>query len=144
MEQQFRIKMDCVFCDIVRRQAPASIVYEDTHTVAFLNRHQLNPGHILVIPRDHIEDIFDIPAPLLGAVARTVKQVSQMLRDQMGYTNLSIWQSNGAIAGQEIFHLHVHVLPRRREGELGFYQQPPPLPSRKQLEQIAAKLRGKS
>jgi histidine triad (HIT) family protein len=102
----------CIFCKIVRGEAPASIVYEDEAVMVFLDKRPLNLGHTLVIPKAHYVDIFDIPETLLHKVHKVAKQVSPVIKKATNADGISIIQQNGKAAGQDIFHLHVHVVPR--------------------------------
>ena len=102
----------CIFCKIVRKQAPASIIYEDETVMAFLDIRPLNEGHTLVIPKKHYVDIFDIPEDQLSKVHTAAKQVSIAAKKATNSDGVSIIQQNGKAAGQEIFHFHVHVMPR--------------------------------
>ena len=102
----------CIFCKIVRKQAPASIIYEDETVMAFLDIRPLNMGHMLVIPKAHYIDIFDIPEEQLSQVYRIAKQVSFAVKKATNADGISIIQQNGKAAGQDIFHMHVHVVPR--------------------------------
>ena len=102
----------CIFCKIVRRQAPASIVYEDDAVMAFLDIRPLNEAHTLVIPKNHYVDIFDIPADQLSKIHVVAKQVSAAIKKATNSDGISIIQQNGKAAGQDIFHIHVHVVPR--------------------------------
>lgn len=102
----------CIFCKIVSKQAPASIVYEDETVMVFLDIRPLNIGHTLVIPKAHYVDIFDIPETLLSQVHRVTKQVSFAVKKATNADGISIIQQTGKAAGQDIFHLHVHVVPR--------------------------------
>jgi histidine triad (HIT) family protein len=102
----------CVFCKIVRKQAPASIIYEDADVIAFLDIRPLNLGHTLVIPKAHYVDIFDIPNKLLSKAHMVGKQVSPAIKKATSANGISIIQQNGKAAGQDIFHFHVHVVPR--------------------------------
>ncbi len=102
----------CVFCKIAQKQAPASIIYEDESIMAFLDIRPLNLGHTLVIPKAHYVDIFDIPDNLLSKVHKVAKQVSPVIKKATNADGISIIQQNGKAAGQDIFHLHVHVVPR--------------------------------
>ena len=102
----------CIFCKIVRKQAPASIVYEDETLIVFLDLRPLNIGHTLVIPKAHYVDIFDIPEKELSQVHKVAKQVSFAIKKATNADGISIIQQNGKAAGQDIFHLHVHVVPR--------------------------------
>ena len=102
----------CIFCKIAAKQAPASIVYDDKSVMAFLDIRPLNLGHLLVIPKAHYVDIFDIPQKELAAVHIAAKQLSSAVKKATGADGISIFEQNGKAAGQDIFHLHVHVVPR--------------------------------
>jgi histidine triad (HIT) family protein len=102
----------CIFCKIVQRQAPASIVYEDKTTMAFLDIRPLNMGHTLVIPKAHYVNIFDTPKTVLSQVHLVSKQMTFAVKAATNADGISIIQQNGKAAGQDIFHLHVHVVPR--------------------------------
>jgi histidine triad (HIT) family protein len=102
----------CIFCKIVRKQAPASIIYEDESVIAFLDIRPLNLGHTLVIPKKHYVDIFDISEDQLSQVHKVAKQVSTAVKKATNADGISIIQQNSKAAGQNIFHLHVHVVPR--------------------------------
>jgi histidine triad (HIT) family protein len=102
----------CIFCKIVHKQAPASIVYEDETLIVFLDIRPLNIGHALVIPKAHYVDIFNIPEKELSQVHKVAKQVSFAIKKATNADGISIIQQNGKAAGQDIFHLHVHVVPR--------------------------------
>ena len=102
----------CIFCKIVRKQAPSSIVYEDEVVMVFLDIRPLNMGHTLVIPKAHYVDIFDIPQNLLSQIHKIPKQVSFAVKKATSADGISIIQQNGKAAGQDIFHIHVHVVPR--------------------------------
>jgi histidine triad (HIT) family protein len=122
------IDESCIFCKIVRKQAPSSIIYEDEAVMVFLDIRPLNMGHTLVIPKAHCVDIFDIPQNLLRKVHKIVKQVSLPIKEATEADGISIIQQNGKAAGQDIFHIHVHVVPRY-EG-----QKLPPFHELKEVE----------
>jgi len=96
----------------LNKQAPASIIYEDETLMAFLDIRPLNEGHTLVIPKNHYVDIFDIPEDQLSQVHKVVKQVSVAIKKATNSDGISIIQQNGKAANQDIFHFHVHVVPR--------------------------------
>ncbi|MCW3982933.1 MAG: HIT family protein [Candidatus Bathyarchaeota archaeon] len=102
----------CIFCKIVARQAPSSILYEDKDVLAFLDIRPLNMGHALVIPKAHYVDIFDTPEPQIGQVHQVAKKLSTAIKKATNADGISIIQQSGAAAGQDIFHIHVHVVPR--------------------------------
>ena len=104
--------MTCTFCQIVNGELPAHIVYRDESVVAFLDRAPLLPGHVLVMPAQHVETLDDLPdgllAPVFGAVRRTSIAVQKALRAEGSFvaTNTRVSQS--------VTHLHVHVVPRNK------------------------------
>jgi histidine triad (HIT) family protein len=107
---------DCIFCRIVAGESPCERVLEDTATLAFMDIHPANKGHCLVIPKAHFEKIFDMPSKAFAAVGASVVKVARAVEEALRPGGLSIVQANGAIAGQTVPHVHVHVLPRR-EGD---------------------------
>ena len=115
-EERFADKLiydeSCIFCKIVHKQAPASIVYEDADVISFLDIRPLSEGHALVIPKAHYIDVFDITQKDLEAVYNAVKKLSVAIKEATKADGISIIQQNGKAAGQDIFHLHVHVVPR--------------------------------
>ena len=102
---------ECVFCQITRKEAPASIVYEDEQVVAFLSNRPVNVGHTLVAPKKHYENIYEIPEEEAAYLFRIVKKIARAVKDATGIEGIRIVQNNGKDAGQVIFHLHVHVIP---------------------------------
>jgi histidine triad (HIT) family protein len=96
----------------VQKQAPSSVIYEDEAVMAFLDIRPLNLGHTLVIPKIHYADIFDVPEELLSRICEITKLVSSAVKKATKADGISIIQQNGKAAGQDIFHLHVHVVPR--------------------------------
>ena len=102
---------DCIFCQIIRKEAPASIVYEDEQVIAFLSKHTVNEAHTLVVPKKHWENIYEISEENAAYLFRIVKRVAHAVKDSTGAEGIRIVQNNGEAAGQVVFHLHVHVIP---------------------------------
>jgi histidine triad (HIT) family protein len=130
----------CVFCKIARKQAPASLVYEDENVLAFLDIRPLNEGHTLVIPKEHYVTIFEAPEELVAHLHRIVKRVALAAKESTKADGISIIQQNGKAAGQEIFHLHVHVIPRYEGQKLPRFGEISEA-DREKLNQVAANLR---
>lgn len=103
---------DCVFCRIIRGELDSATIYEDESTLAFLNLRQSNEGHVLVVPRRHFEQIYDLDDDSASALAGTVCKVARAVRRVYSPDGLSIWQSNGPAAFQEVPHVHWHIFPR--------------------------------
>ena len=102
----------CAFCAIVAHAAPAHVVYEDSETVAFMDRSPMRDGHTLVIPKRHSRDVFEISPEDATAAMRTALKIARAVKKALGCDGVNIFQSNGCAAGQSVFHFHVHVLPR--------------------------------
>lgn len=130
----------CVFCEIVARRQPAEIVYEDERTMAFMDIHPANPGHTLVIPKRHAATIFEIDEEDAAAVMRTAVRVARAIRQALAPEGLNLVQSNGRAASQEIFHLHVHVIPRWVGDGLRL-ARPPVVRRDRPLAEVAAEIR---
>ena len=101
----------CVFCKIARGEIPSAKVYEDEHALAFLDIKPISEHHALVIPKRHCANILDIPAGELAHVMAAVKNIVDMYHDT-GMTGVQIIHNAGAAAGQEVFHFHMHIIPR--------------------------------
>lgn len=133
---------DCVFCKIVAKQLPATVVHEDEHTVAFMDLGQVNPGHVLVAAKPHLANLYELDDVNAAAVFRTVARVARAIRDALAPPGLSVYQANGRPAGQTVFHFHVHLVPRH-EGDGMALTWPVKNPPRENLEHYAAKIRAK-
>ncbi|MCJ7793660.1 HIT family protein [Candidatus Bathyarchaeota archaeon] len=104
---------ECIFCQIIRKEAPASIVYEDEQVVAFLSNRPVNVGHTLVAPKKHYVNIYEIPEEEAAYLFRIVKRIAYAVKDATGVEGIRIVQNNGEAAGQVVFHLHVHIIPMK-------------------------------
>lgn len=107
-----------IFARILRGEIPCHKVYEDDHTLAFMDIMPQTEGHTLVVPRTPGETIFDLPTEALAAAIRTTQRVAIAVRRAFDPPGLMIAQLNGAPAGQSVFHLHFHILPRYDGKEL--------------------------
>jgi histidine triad (HIT) family protein len=104
--------MDCLFCKIVAGDIPAHTIYEDDHALAFLDIRPAGKGHTLVIPKEHAAELEDISPESLSGTIRAAQVVARTLRSRLRADGLNMFQNNGAAAGQEIFHYHLHLLPQ--------------------------------
>jgi histidine triad (HIT) family protein len=130
----------CVFCRIVARQIPATVVHEDDHTLAFMDLGQVNPGHVLVAVKKHAENLYALDDAQAGAVLRVAARVARAIRDAFKPDGLSVYQANGAAAGQTVLHYHVHLVPRHA-GDGMALTWPVKNPPREKLEEYAARIR---
>jgi histidine triad (HIT) family protein len=103
---------DCIFCDIVAGTAPAERVAEDEHTVSFMDINPVNPGHVLTVTRRHAVDIWDVTREEATHLMAAAHGVCDVIRRALEPDGLDLFVANGAVAGQTVFHLHVHSIPR--------------------------------
>jgi len=103
---------DCIFCGIIGRREHSIIVYEDGHYLGFLDHFPLNPGHTLVVPKKHYESMREMPPSAVGELFVSVAKVMRGVFKASKADGINIGQSNGAAASQDVFHVHVHIIPR--------------------------------
>ena len=134
----------CVFCNIVRGKTPCTKVFEDENMIAFMDIKPINPGHVLVIPKRHTELLTELDDNLAGEMLITAKKIGLSLKkSKLNCKGLNYILADGAEAGQEVYHVHMHVVPRYRGDGFGF-RMPPRYDretSREELEKIATKIR---
>jgi histidine triad (HIT) family protein len=131
----------CIFCKIVAKQIPASVVYEDADALAFMDLGHVNPGHVLVAAKAHAENIYALEDEQAAAVFRAAAYVARAIRAAFSPAGLSVYQANGKPAGQTVFHFHLHLVPRH-DGDGMALTWPVKNPPREKLEEYAAKIRG--
>ena len=105
----------CVFCQIIRHEAPYNGVYEDETTIAFLSNRPVNPGHTLIVSKKHYETIHQISDEEIAHLYIVVKQVAEAVNKAIKPEGIRIVQNNGEAAGQVIPHFHAHVIPMYRQ-----------------------------
>lgn len=103
--------MDCLFCAIVEGKVDSREVYRDDTAVAFLDINPWHAGHTLVVPRRHITDVRSESAAL-GEIGAAINATARLLTHRLGAAGLNVLINSGAVAGQEVFHLHAHLIPR--------------------------------
>ncbi len=103
---------DCVFCKIQAGRIPCARVYEDEHSLAFLDIAPFEEGHTLLIPKYHAATLLDLPADVLVRFAPALQHVSRLLHDRLPCDGFNLLQSNGRCATQVVPHVHFHVVPR--------------------------------
>jgi histidine triad (HIT) family protein len=132
----------CIFCEIVAGRAPAEVVWEDHGTLAFVDLRQPNPGHVLVVPREHLSDARALDGPTGAALMATLVRVLRAVDAAFPGEGLSVWHSIGPAAFQEVHHLHLHILPRRQnDGLLRVYPSHPQDADGKTRAVIARRIR---
>ena|SRR5689334_20444124 len=111
---------NCLFCRIVSGEVPATIVYEDKQAIAFLDHRPLFHGHTLLVPRDHVETLVDLPPALVEPFFKAAQSLAQAVEVAMNAEGTFVAMNNRV--SQSVPHLHVHIVPRRRkDGLKGFF-----------------------
>ncbi len=132
--------IECIFCRIVAGESPAHIVAEDERTVAFLDIGAASEGHTLVVPRLHARDIWDVADADAAAVMTMAKRIAELVDARLGPDGLNLVQSNRDAGWQDVFHFHLHVIPRWSDDGIA-----PPWrstrPTESELDTTLAKLR---
>ncbi len=105
---------NCIFCKIINKEAPSWKVLESDNTYAFLDINPVSEYHTLIIPKQHYENMFDTPPEVLQDIIVMVKRVVDLYQEKLGLRNVQVINSSGAEAQQDVFHIHFHVVPRRR------------------------------
>lgn len=133
----------CIFCDIISRQAEASIVYEDDLVIAFHDAFPLNPGHTLIVPKVHVKDISELAQPELLRLTSVAQEIAKVMLGgkDIECTGVNLLMANGSDAGQEVMHAHLHILPRKADDGIRFSgPKPPKKMSRKRMNWYAKQL----
>ena len=136
--------MGCVFCSIVEGNSPASIVYEDDAVMAFMDIQPVNSGHLLVIPKVHATYLNQLDPETAGWLFQVGQSLDQALRRSgVPCEGVNLFLADGEAAGQEVFHVHLHVIPRFHGDGFGFRFPPGyrDLPDRTDLNRVAAAIR---
>jgi histidine triad (HIT) family protein len=134
---------DCVFCDILRGESPASFTYQDDSVVAFMDVQPITHGHMLVVPREHAVLMADLNDSVAMRSFRVARKLASIARATLGATGVNLFVADGEVAFQDIPHFHVHVIPRYPKDGFGLtfppaYDRPP---GRAELETVAAAIR---
>ncbi|MGT2926799.1 HIT family protein [Streptococcus cuniculipharyngis] len=103
---------NCIFCQIVAGTIPAAKVYEDEQVVAFLDITQVTPGHTLIIPKQHVRNLLDMPDTTASTLFANVPKIARALTKATGAQGINLVNNNEEAAGQTVFHAHLHLLPR--------------------------------
>lgn len=102
----------CIFCQLASGALPCHLIYEDDLVCAFLDIKPLNPGHALVIPKAHRENLEETDGATLDALILAVQKIGRRMKEVLGVSGYNVSLNNGTVAGQEVMHVHFHVIPR--------------------------------
>jgi histidine triad (HIT) family protein len=135
--------VDCVFCSILAGERPASIVYQDESCTAFMDIQPVNPGHVLVVPNSHASMLSDLDPECGGRMFQLAQRIAQSLREsEIQCEGVNFFLADGSVAGQDVFHVHLHVIPRYHGDGFGFRfgpeygKRPPRAELDRQAEQV--------
>lgn len=108
---------DCIFCKIINGEIPSAKVFENEHVYAFMDISQVTKGHTLVIPKVHKANVFELTPEIARNLFESVPLIANAIKDAFNPVGLNIVNNNGELAGQTVFHFHIHLLPRYGEGD---------------------------
>jgi histidine triad (HIT) family protein len=131
---------DCIFCKIVAGNIPAVKFYEDDEILGFMDIYPNTRGHALIIPKDHIENIYGIPAEIAARLMIAIQKISVALKNAADADGINIVMNNESAAGQMIWHAHVHIIPRYNEDSGYIGQKHTYIVG--EMEKIAKKIQG--
>ena len=136
--------MDCIFCKIVKNESPASIIYKDDISLAFLDIYPITEGHTLLIPRKHFVTLDDCDEETAKHLMMVMKKLNGVICKAVKCEGVLNEIMNGEAAGQEIFHLHLHIVPRYKDDGFGWFYPKgyrEEEKSREKLDEVAARIR---
>lgn len=110
-------KDDCIFCKIVSGEIPSRKLYEDEDVIVIMDLNPTSKGHSLIIPKEHCTDIYDIDEEVAAKVMRIARRLAIKMTDALGCDGFNLLQNNGEIAGQTMFHFHMHLIPRYKDAD---------------------------
>lgn len=130
---------NCIFCKIVAGEIPSMRVYEDDDCIATLDIGPANPGHTLIIPKEHYQDLTEMNEALAGKLLMVAKEIGMRQKERLGAAGFNIVQNNGRAAGQTVPHFHIHVIPRY-EGDSDMVTWRPTEPTTEALREILERM----
>ncbi|MHA1963362.1 MAG: HIT family protein [Candidatus Thorarchaeota archaeon] len=111
---------NCIFCKIIRGEMPSSVIFEDEQSIAFMDVFPLNEGHCLLIPKKHYVNMFDVDPDVIAHLAKNLADLTKRVQKATGAEGVLNIVANGEGAGQDVFHLHLHAIPRNKSSQFGF------------------------
>lgn len=108
-----KMKDDCIFCKIIKGEIPSFTVYEDEDFKVILDRFPAAPGHVLIIPKVHYSDMFELSEEAAAKLYPLAKKIAERVKEVTGSEGINIVQNNGEAAGQSVYHFHLHIIPRK-------------------------------
>ena len=114
----------CIFCKIIKGDIPSSTIYEDENVKVILDISPAAKGHAILLVKEHVANVFELPADLAAKVFAVVPKVATAIKEELGCDGMNILQNNGEAAGQTVFHFHMHLIPRYKDAESLFEYNP--------------------
>lgn len=133
---------DCVFCRINKGEIPSVTIFENEEFRVMLDRFPASRGHILIIPKEHVRDIYELDPEIAGRLFKLAAQLSSVIKKAFANEGLNIIQNNGAIAGQTVFHYHLHMIPRYRDDQVQLGWVADQEVTVEELEEYARRIKG--
>ena len=115
---------DCIFCKIIAGDIPSATIYENDEFKVILDRFPSGEGHALILPKNHVANIFEIDPEQAGRLFSLAAKLAKAMKEVLGFEHMNILQNNGTVAGQTVFHLHIHFIPRWKEDEVNIKWAP--------------------
>lgn len=118
------VKDDCIFCKLAHGEIPSTTIFENNEFRVFFDTAPATKGHCLIVPKEHYRDIFDIDAETGGKLFSLATAVARSMKKVLNCDGMNIMQNNGTVAGQTVFHFHLHLIPRYEGDNVDFHYQP--------------------
>lgn len=130
---------DCIFCKIISGDIPSATIYENEEFKVILDRFPANEGHVLILPKKHSANIFEIDPDQAGRLFVLATKIAKQMKSILGFEHLNVMQNNGPVAGQTVFHFHLHLIPRYENDGITIAYKPMDLTDA-QIEDMRKKL----
>ena len=130
---------DCIFCKIIAGDIPSATIYENDEFKVILDRFPSGEGHALILPKNHVANIFEIDPEQAGRLFCLAAKLAKAMKEVLGFEHMNILQNNGTVAGQTVFHFHLHLIPRH-EGDGINIGWTPTSPTDEEIAAVKAKL----
>lgn len=132
-------KDDCIFCKLANGDIPTRMIYEDDNFAVFMDMSPAAKGHSLVVPKEHYANIYEMPAELVGEAMKVAQKMAIKLTEALHADGFNIVQNNGEVAGQTVFHFHMHLIPRYKEEKAVIFWTPQTV-SAEELDETLAEI----
>ena len=130
------MKDDCIFCKIIKGEIPSFTVYDNDDFKVILDRFPAAPGHVLILPKAHYSDLFELSEEMAAKLYPLAKKIAQHIKEVTGAEGINIVQNNGEAAGQTVHHFHLHIIPRKMSDGLVLNQSSNTTTTLEELEGI--------